>query len=510
MNHIKTFLIVVLIVCTMTTLLADSNQQVIDALELTKGLHVEEIFVGDALRAISNASIYEARYGFVLSNQNEDIFLARYFLEDMDGLTFFDTAYQVVCSEEFINSIRPEFSLTSIDDGLLFQQFLYAVDDNFFNEGFYIEGNTWVFVRDEFFGDIEAFIVETDGNGTITSISHEYDAELTMGDELYENLDMDFIYNETEYIPIPSTVFDKILPIMQQELDYTLDVSVITSSHLAKVSKANWYSCEISIDEEYDDMYSSSLYEVFPFEKDGEILLFDEIRDLLTSSAFIDSIRTDFFLIDEASAELFELALDDVSDFDRREKARFERNGSWVFIREEFFDEGMGYIVSTDEGGAITKVTYSMEIPLEGVDVPEEPIGVPFDESEVTWTFTLLDPLKKLIWIPYPEDIPVCIEFNDWAANQIGAWIGTFQDDALVNVYSGTDITSPFYDLIPGEYLYPGENRISYRLLRPGNDYDKAIASIDLSIWIGELPPLDLTTLVKTIGLTNLQKELPL
>jgi len=487
MNHIKTFLIVVLIVCTMTTLLADSNQQVIDALELTKGLHVEEIFVGDALRAISNASMYEARYGFVLSNPNEDIFLARYFLENMDELTFFNTAYQVVCSEEFINSIRPEFSLTSIDDGLLFQQFLYAVDDNFFNKGFYIEGNTWVFVRDEFFGDIEAFIVETDGNGTITSISHEYDAELTMGDELYENLDMDFIYNEIEYLPIPSTVSDKILPIMQQELDYTLDVSAITSSHLAKVSKANWYSCEISIDEEYDDMYSSSLYEVFPFEKDGEILLFDEIRDLLTSSAFLESIQDDFFLNDEASAELFELAIDQVSDFDRKEKARFERNGSWVFIREEFFDEGIGFIVSTDEGGVITKVTYSMEIPLEGVEVPEEPIGELFDESEVTWTFSLLEPTRKDIQIPEAQDIPVSIEFNDWAANQIGAWIGTFWQGERVGLYAGNTITSPFYDTIPAEVLSKGDNIITYKLLRSGLDYDNPIVpEIELSVWVGD------------------------
>lgn len=174
MKHIKVFFMIIGTMCMMATLPAGSNQQVIDVLELTKRLHGEEIFIGDALRTISNASFYEANYGLVLSDQNEDMFLTRYFIKDKDTLSFFHTGYEAICSKEFIHTIRPEFSLQSIEDGLVFQKFLFAVDDNYFNYGFFIDGNTWIFVRDVFFGDIEAFLVETDEHGTITDISYEY------------------------------------------------------------------------------------------------------------------------------------------------------------------------------------------------------------------------------------------------------------------------------------------------------------------------------------------------
>lgn len=309
-------------------------------------------------------------------------------------------------------------------------------------------------------------------------------ADVTMGDERYQNLDMDFIYDEIEYPPIPSTVFAQVQAIMQEEFIYSLEVSPIRSSRLAKVSNANWSSCEISIDEVYDDMTSSSIYEVFAFERGGEILLFDEIEDLLTSSVFIQSIQNDFFLTDMASAELFELALDEVSDFNRNEKARFERNGSWVFIRENFFDEGMGFIVTTDEVGVITQVTYSMEIPLEGVEIPIEDT---FDEDSVTWTFALLEPASRDIQIPEAQDVDVSIEFTDWAANQLGAWIGTFWQGERVGLYAGNSITSPFYDTIPAQILTEGDNIVTYKLLRPGLDYDNPIVrAIELSIWVGD------------------------
>ena len=484
MKHIKTFLIVIVTFSVMASLSAGPNQQVFDSLERTKALYVEEAFKGDALRAISNASIYEASYGFAISETNYSMSLTRYFLKDRGSLTFFNTEYQLISSEEFLDTIKDDFALTSVEDGLVFQQFLYAVDDNYFNEGFFIDGNTWTFVRDEFFGDIEAWIVETDGNGNILSISFEYDADIVLGDDLYMDDDMSFIYNETEYVPIEDIAFAQIQAIMEEEFDYELEVSPITSSWLTKLSKATWYSCTITITEEYDDMVSSSLYEVFAFEHNGNTLLFEEVNELLTSSAFLDSIQDEFYLYDETSAELFELAIDQVSNFERTEKARFERNGSWVFIRTEFFENGSGFIVETDDSGVITNIAYSFEIPLEGVEVA---IEEPFDESEVTWTFTLLEPNQKDLQIPEAQDIPVSIEFNDWAANQLGAWIGTFWQGERVGMYAGNSMTSPYTDTIPAEVLSQGDNIVTYKLLRPGLEYDNPIVpAIELSIWVGD------------------------
>ncbi len=478
------FFMIAGIVCMMTNLHALSTQQIIDSLEDSKLLHVEEVYGGEALRAISRATIYEATYGFFVSESVSSISLYKHFLQDGSTLTPFDTDFSLFSSEAFVNTIRDDFFLKDVNDGLLFQQFLYDVDDNYFNEGFFVEGNTWYFVRDEFFGDIEAWIVKTDDQGSILNISYEYEADIVLGDDLIQDMDLEYAYSDKEYAPPAESIVSQIEAIMEKEFAYEVAVSPITSQWLAKISRASWYSCEISISEEYDGMSSTSWYELLAFALEDDIHMFEEPAQLLTSPAFVASIQPGFLLTDDASAELFELALDQVSDFSRKEKARFERNGSWVFIRSEFFDDGIGFIVDTDDTGRITTITQHYDIPLEGVEVPLE---IPFDESEVDWIFTLLEPSHKSIQIPQAETTYVTIEFNDWAANKLGAWIGTFWQGDLVGIYAGTEISSPFADSIPAEVLTDGENIITYKLLRPGHDYDNPLAeAIELSIWVGD------------------------
>ena len=269
-----------------------------------------------------------------------------------------------------------------------------------------------------------------------------------MAEECYHNTDTDFIYEEVEIRPVPDEKIQLIQENIYKDFVYELTASPITSRWLNQLSTAKWYNCTLSVIEEYDGMISSSLYEIIALEINGNISFFEDSNELITSNEFLMSIKEDFFLIDEISQEDFELALDQISDFDRKEKERFERNGKWIFIREESFDEGRGFIVKTDDKGIITRIEYSYNIPLEDAEVPFEEW---FDESQVSWTFTLIEPLNTEIQIPHPEYLPVTIEFNEWAANKVGAWIGTFQDGNLIGVYAGTEISSPFYDFIPAE-----------------------------------------------------------
>jgi len=96
-----------------------------------------------------------------------------------------------------------------------------------------------------------------------------------------------------------------------------------------------------------------------------------------------------------------------------------------------------------------------------------------------------VEPTRKSIQLPKAEDIDVVIEFNDWAASKMGAWIGTFWEGELVGMYASTDMASPFHDTIPGEVLSNGDNIIIYKLLRPGRDYESPLVSeIKLSVWI--------------------------
>ena len=483
MKKLKTFLMIMCALAVSPLLSADPVQHVLQALENTKNLEIAPAFTGNALYTISTATIYEASLGFSISNTYGDISTSKYVLIDKDTLTFFDTEYQLFSSAEFLASITSNFHLKSIEDGLLFQELLYAIDGNYFNEGFFIEENSWIFIRDEFFGDIEAWIVETDENGTISTISYVSDADIIMADECYHNPDNDFIYEEVKFRPVPDEKIQLIQENIQKDFVYELTASPITSRWLKQLSTAKWYNCTLSVYEEYEDMSFSSLYEIIALEIDDDISFFEDSNELISSPEFLKSIKDDFFLVDEISQEDFELALDQISDFDRKEKQRFERNGEWVFIRQESFDEGRGFIVRTDAKGIITHIEYSYNIPLEDAEVPFEEW---FDESQVSWTFTLIEPLNTEIHISQPEYLPVTIEFNDWAANKVGAWIGTFQDGNIVGVYAGTEISSPFYDFIPAEILNEGETIISYKLLRPGNDYDNPISSIDISIWLGD------------------------
>ena len=483
MKHMKKSLAIICILLVMAIVSANSTEHIVDALENIKVLDVQEAFTGDALNIISTSKIYEATLGFEIPESGSIMSISRYALKDKGTITLFNSEYELISSVEFLASISPDFTLKNVEDGLLFQEFFYAVDEQYFNEGFFIEGNQWIFVRDEFFGELEVWTIETDECGTITTITHEYDVEYEMPDERFENSDMSFRYEEHEENQIPQDIFAYIESSMSNDFVYEIEVSPIISGHLEKVSKASWYDCTLSIIEEDEYGTFTSIHELIAVEHNKEVSFYENINDFFSSEAFLMSMQESFLLTDEKSAELFELALDQVSNFERKEKARFERNGNWVFIRDEFFDDGRGFNVNTDERGLITHIEYSWEIPLEGIEVPVEEI---FDESLVDWNFSLIEPQNRDIELSFPLDTSVIIEVNDWAANQMGAWIGTFKGDEWVGMYASTEMESPFYDTIPGEILDYGENNISYKLLRPGNDYDNPIEQIDLSITVIE------------------------
>jgi len=465
----------------MSTLSADPTSHIVDALEDTKSLHIEETFIGNAFSIISTGRAYEASLGFVIPELGSNMGISKYALKDKKKITLFNTSYELVSSKEFVASISPNFALKSVEDGLLFQEFLYAIDEEYFNEGFFIEGNRWIFVRDDFFDDIEAWIIETDTSGKILTISHEYGADVVMSDEMFENSDTSFRYDEFDASPIPKDIFTYVESIMSNDFVYEIEASPINNTYLENVSKAAWYDITLSITEEGEYGTYTSIHDLIAIEHNGEVSFTENSNEFIATDTFLMSMQDDFFLTDDSSAELFEMAIDQISKFERKEKARFERNGEWIFIRDEFFDDGRGFIVKTDEIGKITHIEYSWEIPLVGVEVPIEEV---FDESEVDWAFTLVEPLHNNVKLTYLKDVPVILEFNDWAATQMGAWIGTFQDSEWVGMYASTDMESPYYDTIPGRILTEGENNISYRLLRPGNDYENPIARIDLSIML--------------------------
>jgi hypothetical protein len=481
MRKQKRIVLVAVYLCTLGILLAGPNQRIVDAFEATKVFHAEQAFPQQALVPISNATIFVASYGFDSHDgYGNSIGLSSYFLKTGDTLIAFDSEYGLLSSPEFVATLQSDFYMKTLEDGFAFQSFLYAVDDNSFDEGFFIEGNTWYFVRDEFFGDLEVWIVETEDDGTILTIQHEYDADVTMGETVFEDGYRERYYDDGESMQIAEEDLLVMQSVMKEKLVYELEISKLTSSALAKISNATWYDCYITIIQEDEDMTYSSTEEVWVLEQEDSIHFFADIGEVLSSAAFIESLRPDFLLAGESSVELFGQALDAVSDFNRKEKAEFFRNGAWYFIRSESFSDGKGFIVHTDERGQIQQIEFSYYISLK--DEEEEV----FDESNVVWTFDLIEPDSTSLTIPVGMDIEVEIAFNEAAANHYGAWIGVFQEDSLVGMYFSTSMKSPYTDTIPSEFLLPGKNTISYRLLYPGDDYENPIGKHDISITVVE------------------------
>lgn len=78
-------------------------------------------------------------------------------------------------------------------------------------------------------------------------------------------------------------------------------------------------------------------------------------------------VHPDFRMTSEEQAGIFEQALDMIHpmhDSGRKKQPKEIRHegSTWTFIRGSFFGDLSGFIVTTDEAGAVTKIDYSLRI----------------------------------------------------------------------------------------------------------------------------------------------------
>ena len=82
---------------------------------------------------------------------------------------------------------------------------------------------------------------------------------------------------------------------------------------------------------------------------------------------FPKMINSSFKLLTDADGKAMQEALDAaypiVTDDDKK-AAKFTHNGhEWRFIRGKFFDKDMGYLLTTDDSGAITGAKFMLKLP---------------------------------------------------------------------------------------------------------------------------------------------------
>jgi hypothetical protein len=135
-----------------------------------------------------------------------------------------------------------------------------------------------------------------------------------------------------------------------------------------------------------------------------------------------------------------------------------------LFIRQKWFWEGMGFIVRNHEQGEILALEYSYNIPL-GEKIVEAPL---FDPSSADWTLIRVEPEEDSSRVMEGGGISVTMEFDAYAANQMGAWMLTQLDDEFYGMsYDSAGISSPYHKWISTDELPVGEHSFSYSLMEP-------------------------------------------
>jgi len=461
------FLLFVL-TCLMTSLSAGALEVVESAIESSKTSYYEIAFPGPVFQEISSATVYAGSIELLLHDGSVALESSALFVPEGNSIQSFGDAEDYLTSPSFIKSVRPSFLLRSDEDAELFQSFLYRVDHNYFSEGYCNIGNSWYFVRDEFFGDVDVWIVETNETGNIISVTHDHDFQMELP-ELRGSMTPLHDVDQYERCQTTESIMHYMEQTLIEDLSYTLEAQSLENPILPQIWNGNWIEAWITTEEMNADghQYSSTLtiYAYTPEEE--EVYLFGSIEAALGETVVMEDMNPSFTLSHTEHASLFEQALDVLLDDNAPEKYHTGQGNTWIFIRQEWFGEGMGFIVRTNEQGEILSLEYSYSIPLGEEIVEEEP---PFDPSSVDWTLIRVEPEKDSFQIMEGEGISVALEFDAYSANQMGAWMLTQLDDEFYGMsYDSSGLSSPYYDWISTDELPVGEHTFSYSLMEPGD-----------------------------------------
>lgn len=487
MNTVKTgrlYAALLILLLVSAGLSAQTADRIEEAFTTAKNFSYHVVLDGNAFADITGEICYEAALGFQLSDGSNPRETSSVFVKKEYLLAIYDSLEQYLTSKDFIMALNPDFRLKDDSSAVAFQSFLYLVDENYFHEGYFSEGNTWYFVRDEFFGELEVWIVRTDDPGRIVSIEHSYDLELELPEEM---LGVDAYvqsFPENHELELSEVEEGLMREYLEDRLDYALEIFPVEGLPLKEIWEGDWVRVGFSTEYVEPEGYSyTSTTELFAYLSADSVFLFSYLPDALGFSTVVDTMRSDFILDSDTGVQIFEEALDILLADDAPEKSHFTRGRSWFFIRDEWFDDLEGVVVTLDAGGRISSVYYDYYIAPEDDGVSEEFVEEPFDETRVDWTLHRLEPEAESVRIFAGQGLPVTFEFPADAAYQLGAWIMVLFNGELSGVeYDSEGLWSPFSDWVPADFLPVGEHTISYVLMRPGMNVEEALSRLDIVV----------------------------
>jgi hypothetical protein len=474
----------VLVVGLGARLAATQINQVQEAFDSAIYFSYEHIYNNKAFTDISSAIVYQASLSIGLFDGTTALETSGIFVPLGQNLVSFENPKEFLCSELFLSTLDTGFTLRTEEEAIQFLSLLYLIDDEYFHDGYYRTGQKWYFVRDEFFGDIEMWVVTTDEQGHIKSIEYAYEEEATLPTELKGAFTQDEYDDNPQQVMISESNLKLMRRTLEESLRYDLCVQEFDDSILSQLWEGIWYSLDVTTEVQEDDgfMYSvTSFY--YAYVLDQEVYLFGTLPAALENCVVMNSMQASFSFETEQQAILFEQALGVLERDTQAWEDRFLLGTDWYFIKESWFDEGQGYVATIDDSNRLAAVRYEYLIPLDTEESSDSLMETQqdFDSSLVDWTLTLLEPATPEVTLIEGQGLSVAIEFDAYAASQMGAWMLTLLDGEMFGMnYNSEGLTSPYYDWIELDLLSLGKHTISYLLMMPGMDIDNPLGRIDI------------------------------
>jgi hypothetical protein len=472
-----------LMVIGINTAFADNANDVLKKLNIKLSFFYETAFAEQCFDKISDSKIISAGIAYRSNEMNIDVFsLNHYFLIKDNNINMFGTTYQLFTSPEFLKTVRKDFKINSKEEAAIFQDLLCLIDQQCSWTSFFMQENDWYFIRKTFFEDIEAWKISTDKNGVITSINFSDKMQVTIPEVVYEISSPSREYEKVdEYIPTDKHL-QQIQNLINEKISYIESAEDLKSENFSTISDASFYRFSFSLKEEIideeDGNYTSSHNQVFDGLVFNENLsIFYDFNELLSSEQFLESIKPTFLLLTESDANVFEAFLDEHSNYMRSKKNVLFKDNTWYFVRDDSFEDKVGFAVKVDNEGRILAIEYSYQLAIE---ITEQE----FDEATADWGFSLISPESSSIEVVEGIPINYIVEFNEKPVSKVGAWILTNFDGQNNSMYAGTELYSPYHGEISGEAITPGKHNLDIYLMRPGMNLETAIetASVEINV----------------------------
>lgn len=482
----------IILLATITLLLAistqkpaigQSNGSLNEKINITQEYNWKLMYVDSALTNISNAVIVNAGISLQIGSPWNTISKNYYFLVNGHDAFAFYTLDELFQSSEFLSTIHPDFRLQTSTDVMKFLSFLYMVDQNYFHKGYFTDNQNWYFVRREFFDDLRGWKVATDAQGKIISMEYSDELAVARPDELMEAGNQIQYYEQPPIPEISEKAHQNMEDYAARKMKYSLEERPIEPLIYQKVTAAAFSELSVILTEEVDGNTFNDITRMWLIEYEQGSEVYNYIDDALVSDQFQQSLHPWFSIQTREDALAFEAFLDAVTDFDSREKQIIQKENNWLFIRSQPFDNGRGFIVSTDKNGTIQSIRYDDRIDSEAI--PEKP----FDESTADWGFQLVEPQTNKVVLTEGATVYIQIGFNETPVNRMGAWILTRVNGKNQGMVAGTEMYSPFTDEINGSYLGTGTHTIEYMLLRSGMDTENPLATVTMEVDVKTFNP---------------------